>query len=147
MRFKKRMFYASFTFSCVESVEILLPMTIRRIQFSGFREEVEICPSQSESRAAILVFLIEDVEILLPVMFRWIPLSSSGKSRKCLSHSNVIAVILVFRSTRKKKHNLVEEDKLLLPVKFCRISFSGLGEVDNGKLRTTYHGLGAFKTS
>ena len=40
----------------VKDVETLLPVKFRRILFSGFREEVEKCLSQSEAGAAILFF-------------------------------------------------------------------------------------------
>ena len=50
----------------------------------GFQRRSRKCLSQSQARAAILLFypigpkntnLVEDVEILLPVKFRWIPFS------------------------------------------------------------------------
>ena len=40
----------------VEDIKILLPVKFRWILFSGFREKVKICLSQSEARAAILFF-------------------------------------------------------------------------------------------
>ena len=55
----------------VEDVWYLLPITFRQVLLNGCREDVEICFSQSEGRAAILVYgLIADVEFLLPVKFR-----------------------------------------------------------------------------
>ena len=52
------------------------------------------------------------------------------RSRKCLSQSEARAAILFFRSARKT--NLVEVVKILLPVKFRWIPFSGFrGEVEN----------------
>ena len=97
------------------------------------------CLSQSEARTAILFFRwakkhklrkghwdLSSCQILLKSV-QWF----KRRSRKCLSQSEAKGGHLVFLIGLKNT-NLVEDIKILLPVKFRWIPFSGFrGEVEN----------------
>ena len=89
--------------------------------------------------------LVEDVEILLPVEFRWIPFCgfsevenvavNQRQGRPSCFFDRPVNTYLVescfFFDRPEKKTNMVEDVKILLPVKFCWIPFCGFREVEN----------------
>ena len=76
-------------------------------------------------------YLKEDVKYLSSVKFCWKSIQQlQGRMWKCLSQSEARVTILVFRSA-KKITNLLEDIKILLPVKFPWILLSGCREVKN----------------
>ena len=104
-----------------------------------FQRKSRKCLSQSEARAAIMIFrparkktnLVENIEILLPVKFRWIPFSGFSGEVENISANQRPGRPSLF-SNRPKKNNLVEDVEFLLPVKFHWIPFSSFrGEVEN----------------
>ena len=124
----------------VDEVEILLSVKFRWIQFSGFKWEVENV-SANQNWDGHLVFSnrpkkhkysrglwdLDSYQVSINSV-----LQVTRGSRKCLSQSETGAAILIFRSTRKKTTNLVEDITILLPVKFHWIPFSGFrGKVQN----------------
>ena len=123
----------------VEDVEILLPVKFRWIPFSGFRGEVEnVSANQRPGRPSCFSDRSEKHKL---GRGRWdlascqVSLNSvqrfQRRSRKCLSQSEAWVAIFFFRSAWKNT-NLVEDIKILLPVKFRWIPFSGFrGEVRN----------------
>ena len=134
----------------VEEVKILLPVKFRWIYFSSFRGEVENV-SANQRPGGHLVFrsarkknLVEDVEILLPVKFRWIYFSSFRGEVENVSANQIlfsarpagqpscISDQPEFFGSVRKNMNFVEDIKILFPVKFHGIPFSGFrGEVEN----------------
>ena len=126
----------------VEDVEIFLPVKFRCRPFSGFRGEVEnVSANQRPGRPSCfsnrpekhklrrgrwnLASCIDSfVEFRSAVSEKW---KMSQPIRGQGGH-------LVFPIGPKKKTNLVEDVKILLPVKFCWIPFSAFRwEVENVK--------------
>ena len=115
----------------VEEVEILLPIKFRWILFSGFRGEVEnVLANQRPGRPSCFSDRPEKHKLgrgRWDLAYYQVSLNSVQRfqrSQKCLSQSEAMAAILFFRSARKKT-NLVEGVKSLLPIKFRWIPFSG----------------------
>ena len=80
--------------------------------------------------------LVEDIKILLPVKFRWILINDFRGEVENVSANQrpgQPSCLKAFPISPKKcDTNLVEDDKILLPVKFRWIPFSGFrGEVEN----------------
>ena len=107
----------------VEDVEILLPLKVRWIPFSGFRGEVErvsadqrLVPSSwfydrfEKHKLGFPIVpkntnLVEDVEILLPVKFRWIPFSGF-KEEENVSTNHRPGRLFWFSDRPEKKNKL-----------------------------------------
>ena len=123
----------------VEDVEILLPVKFRWIPFSGFRGEVwNVSDNQRLGRPSCFSdrpekhklgrgrWDLASCQVSLNFVQRF-----QRRSRKCLSQSEARVAILFF-PIGPKNTNLVEDVKILLPVKFRWIPFSGFrGEVEN----------------
>ena len=113
----------------------MLPVKFRWIPFSGFREEVEnVSANQRPGRPSC--FSNRPLKYKLgrghwdlascQVLLNSDSLFQRG-SRKCLRQSEARAAFLFFRSAPKNT-NLVEDNEILLPVKFRWIPFSSLRE-------------------
>ena len=119
----------------VENVEILLPVKLRWILFSGFRGEVEnVSANQRPGRPSY--FSDRSGKLKLgrgrwDLAFCQVSLNSlqrfQRRSRKCLSQSEARAAILFF-PIGPKNTNFIEDVEILLPVKFRWIPFSGFRE-------------------
>ena len=123
----------------VEGFEILLPVRVRWILFSGFYREVEnVSANQRPGRPSCFSDPPEKHKLgrgLWDLASCQISLNSGQRfqrrSRKCLSQSETRAAILFYGSAQKNT-NLVEGVEILLPVKFRWIPFSRFrGEVKN----------------
>ena len=122
----------------VEDIEVLLPVKFRWIPFSGFREVKNVSANQRPGRPSCFSDWPEK-HIPWKRKLKSCFLSSFVKYRSAVSEekSKMSRPIrgqgghLVF-PIGSKNTNLVEDVKILLPVKFRWIPFSGLrGEVEN----------------
>ena len=122
----------------VEDIETLLPVKFCWIPFNSFRGKVEnVSANQRPGRPSCFSHRPEKHKL---GRGRWnfascqVSLNSVQqfqRSRKCLGQSEARAAILFFL-IGPEITNLVEDTKILLPLNFCWIPFSGFrGEVKN----------------